>query len=521
VAFRGYFALDDVELINSTRTLAHIGAVVPTTDVGILTDLTAGGPFFTEDPGGSGLYDTPPLTDPDSDHLYDPTVDMDGSGGLYSITPGPCSLTEFSAGLLDIPPSSSPMGNFYSPPNGSRRYGKGLIEVEPNCWEQVDGCGTCRQNVGYDDSWPGLQAYLDDAVYRPELAPWYSTRIPESAEFMGIWVLDVKGLGPTPIQRTVTELTGDGGAAGPHRDRPRTIQFEAVVMACTNAGLEYGKDWLGCLLRETKDRTDSVLRFFSAHPSRTAAAAADLLREARGVVYTKELSVSESHNPSNAPHAQATMEHITWEMVATSPYVYLPPVTIPVEWDTIVSEPIQWVHAPDCVEPESCDPMPVLFSETCVPETIEVANTPPPSCGGCMPVCALESYVFEVPTWSYATRCRETAVTLTIKNTGGGELTAQAYWRPCNSDIRCDIQKFPLQIAGLPAQSSLVLDGVASTYYALLDGIKRRPQYIVGTPNGAPWRPPIIDRENCWEFVIQAPPTAEFTVSMSLADREP
>lgn len=521
MAFRGYFALDDIEIINSTRTLAHIGASVPTSDIGILSDLIADGPTFTEDPTGSGLFDTTPLTDGDGDHLYDPTDDMDSSGGLYSVTPGPCALSEFSSGLMVIPSTSSPTGHFWTPPNGSRRYGRGLIEVEDTCWEQVNGCNSCRQGIGYDDSWPGLQAYLEDAIYRPELAPWYSTRIPESGEFMGVWLTDVKGLGPTPIQRNVTELTGDGAAAGPHRDRSRTISFEGVVMACSNAGLEYGMDWLACQLRETKDRTDSILRFFTAHPSNTGATAADLLREAHGVVYTKELAVSESYNPSSTPNSQATMYKVSWEMVATSPYVYLPAVDVPVEWDTIVSEPIQWVHAPDCVLPQSCAPMPVLFSATCVPETIPVADTAPPSCGGCMPVCALESYVFEVPTWDYATRCRETAVSMTIKNTGGGQLTAQAYWRPCNSDLRCEVQQFPLQIAGLPAQASLVLDGISATYSALLDGITRRPQGIVGTPNGAPWRPPIIDRDSCWQFVMQAPPDAEFTVSMSLADREP
>ena len=45
---------------------------------------------------------------------------------------------------------------------------------------------------------------------------------------------------------------------------------------------------------------------------------------------------------------------------------------------------------------------------------------------------------------------------------------------------------------------------------------------IVGTPTGAPWRPIVIDRlTQAYEFVVLAPPDANFEVTMQLVDREP
>lgn len=528
MAFRGYLALNGVEIANSSRVIGHLGQDVPVSDVGLLTGLVSG-PTFVEDPPGSGLYLPLDLVeDPPSSGLYDPgdmQDDPDGSG-LYPMG-GDCAPVEVSPGLFEIPSSSSLIqspyltGRFYTPPDGSRRYGRGLVLVGDACWEAAMNCGGCLTRIPYDDSWPGLRAHLVDPIYRPELAPWYTTRAPESAEFTGIWVLKIDGLDTTPVQRQITQLVGAGAVAGKHRDASRTLRFEALLLACTNVGLEYGLDWLTCRLRETTDTSNARLQYYAAHPGNSTVDPDSLRREARGVVLTQSPEIAEAFNPSGRPNQQATMYRVTWEMAVLSPYVYMPSIDLDVEWDSVTVEPIEWVHAADCAEPAFCEDMPVLWSAECTPQTIEVVSTPPPSCGGCMPVCEVDTYRYTPPLFDYPVRCRETAVNMTITNVGPRPLTLQGAWQVCNGDERCDNDQFPIQISGLPPTASVTLDSVTGRFWAEVDGKRRRPVGIVGTKTGAPWRPVIIDRETCWQFVVTAPGDVDFEVTMSLADREP
>lgn len=476
MAFRGYFALNGVEIANSSRVAAHIGATVPTSDLGLLS----------------------------------PSAD--------------CSLTLTAPGslLYQIPASSAPIAPgslLYTPPDGARLYSEGLMVVG-DCWDPSNLCFECRSIIEYDDSWEGLPELLDDHIYRPELAPWYSTRVPESAEFGGVWILDVKGLDTSPSQRDITEMAGDGGAAGPHRNTSRKVTFDALLIACSNAGLTWGLQWLNSRLRATNDRTDSVLRYLSAHPEHSAVDPATLVREVHGVVMTQEAQIQQSINAARAEHSQATRYRVSFELTITRPYAYSPPIPVDVAWDSVTVEPIQWVHAADCPKPASCEAMPALFSDECEVEPIEVITSPPPNCGGCLPVCAVDTHVFEVPTFDYPIRSRDTAVSLTVVNNGEQNLTLQAYWRRCNTFQECDDHRFPVQITGLPPTAELILDGIGGRYWVVLDNRKRRPFGMVGTPTGAPWRPPIIDRADCWEFVALSSGDAEFDVTMSLADRE-
>lgn len=476
MAFRGYFALNGVEIANSSRVVAHVGATVPTSDVGMLE--------AAED----------------------------------------CSLATIGPGrLLYTPPASSvpvaPGRLLSTPPDGSRLYGPGLAVVG-DCWDTSNLCFGCRDVIGYDDSWDGLSLFLGDTIYRPELAPWYTTRVPESAEFGGIWVLSVKGLDLTPTQRDVIDTAGNGGAPGPHRTPVRKISFEAYLLACTNAGLSYGLQWLACQLHGTDDRSDSVLRYLAAHPGHSSAVPASLVREVHGVVLTQEPQIVDSINASRRPNQQATAYRVSWEMAVTRPHAYSPPIPVTVDWDVIDVEPIKWIHAADCAKPDTCDPMPVLFGEDCATERIEVVSTPPPTCGGCLPVCAVETRVFEVPVFDTPLRCHDTVVSITVRNTGERALTLQSYWRRCSSDVACEDNRWPTQISKLPPTAELVMDGISGRYWADYAGRRYMLRNIVSTPTGAPWQPPVIDRGQCWEFVVVSSGDDDFEVAMTLNDRE-
>lgn len=476
MAFRGYFALDGVEFANSSRVVAHIGANIPTMDLGVFGE------------------------------------------------PGDCSLTPVvgSPLLADMPASSVPIGPgrlLGTVPDGTRLYGPALGLVG-DCWTPDNMCFGCRDAVGFDDSWPALADLLDHSIYRPELAPWYTTRVPESGEFGGVWVMDVKGLDTTPAQRDVTETAGAGGVPGPVRNPSRTVTFDALLIGCTNAGVTYGLQWLTCLLRGTDADDGSTLRYLAAHPGGSTADPVTLIREVHGVVLTQEPQIQDMVNAARHPNTQATVYRVQWTMTVTRPYAYSPPVDVAVDWDTTVVEPIRWLHGADCKTPASCADMPVFLAEGCSVERIEVVSTPPPTCGGCMPVCAVETRLFELPTFDTPYRCRETAVTLRVTNNSEDTLTLQAWYRRRNTREQCNDQLHPVQLTGVPSQGTVVLDGISGGFWLEWAGRKRRPFYMVSTPSGAPWRPAVIDRAQGWELVVVTDGAATFDVGMTLVDRE-
>ena len=474
MTYRGWFALDGVEFANSARVAAHLGKQVPQNDAQVFT------------PAGRS-------------------------------SPGDCNPPAVDDGLAPITGGVEVRENLYTPPNGAERVSPGLATID-QCWEHPPMCG-CRLNVVVDDSWSGMQELLEQPPYRPELAPWHNAQYPESGEFVGVWVTKVDGLDVTPISRKVTEMTGSGGVAGRARDTARVITFEAVLVACTSAGLQYGLGWLSCQLRATNDADGSVLEYLAAHPGGSAVDPSSLWREAHGVVLTSAPEVGESSGGGR--DQQATMYRVSWEMTAASPYAFRPGSTVIVDWDSVTLQPVNWVHDAGCERPESCADMPVLFSTNCVPELLPEVTSPPPVCGGCLPVGGLESFKFHLPTLSAPERCRSSAVSVTIHNTGTEPLSLQGFFRPTPEDTRCEDTWFPLQINGLVAGATIHLDAITGRFHAVYDGLKRRPVGVVGTPTGAPWRPAMINRFEEWDFFAQTVPGAVFEIELTLHDREP
>jgi hypothetical protein len=476
MAFRGYFALNGLEFANSSRVLAHIGKTIPTNDLVI---------------GGTG----------DS-----------------------CALTAYvsDSGLANLPATSAPLtsdSGLATPPDGSLKYDPGLVEVG-DCWSPSELCGcVSTASVAGGDTWPDLMTYLQDTIYRVELAPWFNLNLPQSAEFGGVWVMDAKGFGPPATDRPVQEMVGSGATSSPHRFTSRKLSFDALLIACTNAGLEYGVQWLQCQLEATIDQ-DGVLRYFMAHPN-TAADPDDLVRELHGVIMTQSVASQQAYNARGRPNQQATMYRVSFELTAQDPYAYLPPIVLSdITFDTITTENIAWVLTP-CDQPSDCDTSPVLLSATAPPEQVTLDTThPPPILGGELPVCQLERQIYNLPEFDTPTWCRETAVTITITNNSTLPLTLQAYWKNCTAPEECDTDQFPVQIAGLPPFCTIILDGITRRYSAVFANRTMIPMGIVGTPDGVPWTPPVIDRTQCWQFEVLAPVAADFSVELDLYDRE-
>lgn len=370
--------------------------------------------------------------------------------------------------------------------------------------------------VTYDDSWPGMRGYLADPPYVITNAPWYDAGIPQSAEFLGIWVTKIDGDGPTPVDRGISDAICAGGVAGPHRDRYRVLTVEALLIGCTNPGVVYGMEWLSCQLRAAKSTEGTTLDFLAAHPEDSAAVVSTLHRTMNKVVLTREARISQRYN-AGGPNRQGHMVTLDFELTVLDPYTYGPATTETVVWDSTTTEGITWAHPPNCQDPSSCSTIPVLASVSCTPNPVNTTPAQPPVCAGCTPVCAVEVKTFELPNAGGAF-CVDQAYTFTITAGGGNDVSANFWLRPCGDTDLCSRTGF-LSLSGLPAGKTVVADSVAGRAYGIVGGSVVRQLGIVYTPSGAPWTPTVVDSSGCWELVAQHEPGLSYTVVVSVAGR--
>jgi hypothetical protein len=468
VAFRGYFLLNGREFANSSRVVSHLRPGEPV--------LGSSAPMV-ETPPGSGLF--APFG----------TVEDPPGSGLYTV---PAGWVEGPVGL----------------------------------WTYVDAVSNafceCTLSVPYDDSWSGLQQMISPGVpFQITNAPWYNSAVPVSAEFGGIWVMDVQGLDSTPIQREMSEMICAGGVAAPHRVTSKTVTFSALIVACTNAGAKFGLSWLTKMLQPATGQTGGELVYLAAHPDDTSETVTELTRLTYGMVLTKSPTITEvTGKGGGAQHRQSSVWRVEFELSAMNPFAWGQADPRPVVWDSVVEEAIEWVHEPDCTDPAACDnaDMPVLFNADCRPATIDIVPAAAPVCGGCLPVCGIDRYTFTIDP-SLNSTFYETAMTIAVTNQGTDPVTVNMFLRPCGSTDVCE-HRFPLQIAGLPVGGTAVADSVSGRPYATVGGTRHRQVGIVTTPTGAPWEPVLIDPTDCWELVAEAAQDAVFSVELTFTGRE-
>lgn len=375
------------------------------------------------------------------------------------------------------------------------------------------GCAHCRNlRVPYDDSWPGLTYAIEP--------PWFSESVPASAEFVGIWVMNVVGLDTVPVQRDIANLICSGGAATPHRDAFREIEFEALVVACTNRGARFGLNWLACHLRAGANRGGVELNFYNAHPEEMTEDPDTLWRSVRGTVLTQNAQVIEYAGLGGSQrNRQASVYRVNWKLAALNPYVYSRPVDHQVIWDSTSTQPIEWVHAPDCVSPESCK-LPVLFAAGCEPVRLDLSPAVVPRCGGCMPLCDIEVRRWTIaPDESALPSCETTTASMRVTNSSEEQLTLNTYWEPTDSVDPCD-RINAMQINGLERYATIVADSIGGRPYAIVNGVRTRQVGVVTTPSGMPWSGAVLDRSVSWDLVVESPPGADFDMTVTFCERD-
>lgn len=77
-----------------------------------------------------------------------------------------------------------------------------------------------------------------------DLACWYDPLIPESEDFLGIIVTDVKGLRQSVYKREVSDSVTGGSILGKPTRVGKNLVFTALVIASSEGGFDYGMEWL-------------------------------------------------------------------------------------------------------------------------------------------------------------------------------------------------------------------------------------------------------------------------------------
>lgn len=75
-------------------------------------------------------------------------------------------------------------------------------------------------------------------------APWVDPTRIESLDFYGIYPLDVTGIEDSTRTAQVIESIGEGGVVGRGRNGSKTVVFNTVLLAGTEAAADYGITWL-------------------------------------------------------------------------------------------------------------------------------------------------------------------------------------------------------------------------------------------------------------------------------------
>lgn len=114
----------------------------------------------------------------------------------------------------------------------------------------------------------GDDPYSDPAT---DQAPWWDPRIPASAEFYGIYPLEITGMDDSTASSGIEESVLDGGTLTATRRGTKTGVFNVLLIAASEAGAEYGKQWLSKALQgpcggPVSDCDGQTLAFLASEP---------------------------------------------------------------------------------------------------------------------------------------------------------------------------------------------------------------------------------------------------------------
>ena len=387
------------------------------------------------------------------------------------------------------------------------------------------GVKNISAEVMTDDSWPGLATWLgrEDDWILPELdedCPWYDPSIPASAEFAGVWPMQVEGLDSTPLDRETIEGAVVGGSFGVDRIPPRVITVEAVFIARSPSGLRYGVEWLGSALRGSNCRDGGGprrLQFLDSAPAMDDRMTPENIQLAGNaesrmvvdVVQTGALEIEESFGTWALEGHQPTGVRVSFELTAGVPYIWRTPLSLasglrPADG---VERTLRFENVDEYGNLARCEGQ---LSTLVDPEAAPLVDIARPvsvnALAGTKPlVSRRSSWVLEggrLPLWA------ETVPSVIIESGSQAERSIRLQWVEGVVDIDDDVtcQTVGEAMVGyVPPNSRMVLDALTGGATVITeDGLELNATPVVSGRWGGPWRPPVFACGNSYTLIIDS-----------------
>lgn len=401
-----------------------------------------------------------------------------------------------------------------------------------------NGVRNVTAEVVTDDSWPGTARFLgrEDDYVLPELdddCPWFDPRESASAEFAGVWPMNVEGLETTPLEREIVEGAVSGGAPGVERTPPRVIQVEAVLAARTPAGLRYGLQWLEAALRadrgEASGRPRRLVFLDSAPAYDPLMSDEELLRLANpesrlivDVVQTGELTVEEYFGVWGYEDRQATSARVSFELTAGVPWIWRNPTNLVggIMLAGGVEQSLRFENVGEGGALERCDDGDNELLRD--PETAPFVEVPravtPAAAVGMQPLQSRRSTwrlnAGRLPLWS------DTVPSVSVNTGAKAERYIRVQWVrgvvETQDDVLCNaIGEAMVQY--LPPRATLTLDALTGDARV----ITSEGQDLDATPVttgrfGGPWRAPVLNGTETYTLVVDSLVDVAEDVSVSV-----
>lgn len=405
--------------------------------------------------------------------------------------------------------------------------------------QECDSCGD-EMAVALEDP-NGI--YTDPVT---DLAPWYSTTEPESADFAGFYQLNITGLQPGNITRSLTaRASGRGQFLGQEVWAAPQIVVTGLLMGKTPCAVAYGYRWLRTALRGSAcgDGCEGDdLQFLDCCP--TWAPGGDPvteiephLRMLKGVKVIASPTVTQQFGDSCSCHDASTMMQVTFTLAADEPCVYRPPVEVVSGVTFDIANPeacVTWIPIgagdacpadvdpcagpPDCVVDPSCPP-PVpppsapLPVNPCICQPLQVVKACATIPAGAIPEWADGVPIIRINSGSNDLR----QVRMTFIPNPFNQPVSQL--DPCNA---CG----EVTLSRIPKNSQFVMDGTTQTVTIICPGSGPTDAYsLLGSTAGAlPFRFPEIECGGvAYALCVTADSitaAADATISAEIAIRE-
>lgn len=166
---------------------------------------------------------------------------------------------------------------------------------------------------------------LDEDFQNPAVddAPWFTSFVPASEEFLGFMATDITV--NSPFARSVSSRNGLGGYIGPLGIKERSIQVEGLMFATTPRGMSYGERWLYDVLQGSCGNPTGGELTVLPHAPPEAADEDEMDATFRTML---EVGIIDGPEFTSVIDQNCSMQKASFTLVAGQPFLYAPPTTI-------------------------------------------------------------------------------------------------------------------------------------------------------------------------------------------------